>query len=554
MLISLSIKNYALIDDLNLDFGEGFIVITGETGSGKSILIEAVQLLMGARADTSAIRSGYSICSIGGSFVYENPQINAFLEDLSIPSSDNTIYIRRTIERQGRSKAFINDIVVNISTLSRLGELLINFHSQDEKHSLNNSETQLMLLDARIDAIKDKLKQTALLYEEISKLKTELDSLNLSQEERRRKTDLYSFQLEEITAANLKISEYSFLQEQLPQLKNAEKILSLCAQNKEILYSNENAVLSQIMKAKKNAETLNSLGAQMSSALSLIEQSYYQIEEAHRAIEDIAGKIDSDPQKLNAALEREELIKKLKKKYGANIAEILQYADKIQTELDSLNNAGENTQKLEDMILQKNKELISLCKNISVERKKESLIFCDYVKKELNELEISAAVFETRFEEKLPYANGYDKIEFMFCANKGESVLPLRNCASGGELSRVMLALELSSQFNKDQTTVFDEIDTGTGGKTGGKIGKKLEALSKQKQVFSITHLAQVAAFADIHIKIYKDIENSRTFTKAKILSQQEHIEEIARMISGENITESAIDHSKNLIKLSKNL
>ncbi|MDR3050081.1 MAG: DNA repair protein RecN [Elusimicrobiota bacterium] len=552
MLTSLSIKNYALIDDLNLDFNKGFIVITGETGSGKSILIEAVELLTGARADTSAIRSGANICYLSGSFVFENPKIAEFLDNLSIPRQDNSILIRRTIEHQGKSKAFINDFAVNISTLAALGDLLINFHSQDEKHALNSGETQLMLLDARIDDLQKTLAQTAQIYEEASKLKSELEALNLSESDRARKIDLYSFQIEEINNANLKPSEDEQLSADLPKLKNAEKISALCAQINTVLYSGENTVLSQMMKTKKDIEALNSLGAQAEEALTLIDQSYYQIEEANRSVENILAKSEINPQKLNEALEREELIKKLKRKYGANITEILQYKDKIQNELETLNNLGANTAKLEKDIEEKMQVLLSLCKELSQKRKKESSTFCNYVKKELSELEIKDAVFETRFEEKSPSANGYDRIEFMFCANKGEALLPLKNTASGGELSRVMLALELSSQFNKDQTTVFDEIDAGTGGKTGEKIGKKLGALSKKKQVFSITHLAQVAAFADTHIKIYKDTQNSRTFTKTRILSQEEHIEEIARMISGEQITQSALEHAQNLIKLSK--
>lgn len=307
--------------------------------------------------------------------------------------------------------------------------------------------------------------------------------------------------------------------------------------------------MESISKAKKNIETINNLGADASEELSLIEQAYYQVEEAYRGVEEILAKTDPDPEKLNNAMERMELIKKLKKKYGSSISEILNYRDKVETELKSLSEYKQNTEKLEKELEEKNNELLDVCEKISKKRKKAALLFSKSVIKELQELEIKNALFEVKFDTKEPSANGYDSVEFMFCANKGEKILPLRNTASGGELSRVLLAIELSSKLNTDQTSIFDEIDTGTGGKTGGQIGKKLFELSSKKQVFSITHLAQVAAFAKTHIKIYKETENLRTFTKAKVLTENEHIEEIARMISGEKITSSAIEHAKDLIK-----
>jgi DNA repair protein RecN (Recombination protein N) len=556
MIISLSIKNYALIEDLTLDFKKGFTVITGETGSGKSILIEAMELLCGKRADTSAIRSGYSACSILGAFSFDNPKIIEFLNSFSIPIEDDTIIIRRTVENSagvGKSKAFINDVQVNISTLANLGNMLIDFHSQDEKYSLYNLETQLAVLDGKIPDAKNLIEKIKEIYEQISQLKNELEALKLSDSQREQRIDLYSFQLQEISEANLTAGEDESLETELPKLKNAEKITRLCQDIKEVLYSNENSAIYSIGKAKKNIEILELLGIDASEILSLAEQSYYQIEEVCKAVENIYSKTDTNPEKLNAALERVELIKKLKKKYGAAIEDILNYKNKIEIELDTLNNLKTNSEKIEKDILEKSEILSSLCEKLSQKRKDIAENFSENVRKELSELEIKNAVFEVDFKLKEPSYNGQDKIEFMFSANKGENILPLRECASGGEMSRTLLAIELSSDFNPDQTAIFDEIDTGTGGKAGEKIGKKLQDLSKQKQVFSITHLAQVAAFADTHIKIYKDDKDARTFTKAQTLSQDEHIEEIARMISGQQITKAALDHAKNLIENSKN-
>lgn len=549
MILSLSIKNYALIEDLNIDFSNGFTAITGETGAGKSILVRSIELLTGARADASSIRSGSAICTISGVFEFKDNEISDLLDSLAIPADDKNILIRRTIESSGKSKAFINDSPVSISILSKIGNMLIDFHSQDEKHSLMDPDKQLAILDNEIPDIEPLLEKTSSLYKDIKELKSKIEAMNLSDAERERKIDLYSFQISEIEDAALEPGEDEKLENELPKLKNAEKISMNAEEAIALLYSDEDSALSKIIKAKKNIESINTLGAEASEALSLIENSYYQAEEAYREVENILSKTDINPEKLNNAMERIELIKKLKKKYGKTIEDIIEYKNKIVKEMESLNDYKQNTDKIEKELSEKTDMLSEICEKISKKRKKAAEIFSLSVQNELAELDIKNAVFDIKFERKELSANGYDMIEFMFCANKGEKILPLRNSASGGELSRVLLAIELASPLKSDQTAIFDEIDTGTSGKTGEKIGKKLSKLSTKKQVLSITHLAQVAALAQTHIKIFKETENSRTFTKAKILSQQEHIEEIARMISGEKITKTALEHASNLIK-----
>ncbi|MCL2143881.1 MAG: DNA repair protein RecN [Endomicrobia bacterium] len=554
MLLNLNIKNYALIEDLNIEFHGGFTVISGETGAGKSILVKSIELLTGARADSSSIRSGCSICTISASFESKNPQIRKYLNSLSIPFDDeNTIILRRTIENTGKSKAFINDSQVNISSLASIGSFLIDFHNQNEKHSLLNIDSQLEILDeaAQISDLKEK---AAEIYCKVKDIKAKIEAMNLSEAERERKIDLYVFQVQEIEDAKLENGEDEKIETELPKLKNAEKISSLCEQTISLLYSGENPALSNLIKAKKNIETINTLGADASEALPLIEQSYYQAEESYRETEKILSQTQIDPQKLNDALERTELIKKLKKKYGSTIAEIIEYKEKTDQELKVLRDYQENADKLENELQIYTKLLNDICEKISWKRKKASADFCKNAAAELEDLGMKNAAFEIKFELKEPSSDGYDAIEFMFCANKGEKILPLKDTASGGELSRVLLAIEVSSKLRNDMTAIFDEIDTGTGGKEGGKIGKKLKELSKNKQVFSITHLPQVAAFAKTHIKIYKEISDSRTRTMAKILTNGEHIEEIARMISGEKITKTALEHAGELIKTSTTL
>jgi DNA repair protein RecN (Recombination protein N) len=548
MLSSLSVKNFALIEDLSIDFSSGFTVISGETGSGKSILIKSMELLTGARADLALIRTGCSVCTISASFETKSDKIAEFLNNFSIPFDDNIILIRRTIENTGKSKAFINDSPVSISALASIGALLIDFHGQNEKHSLLDLDSQLEILDNEVEDLKPLLKKSADLYDKVKDLESKIEAVNLSDAERARKIDLYSFQIKEIDDARLELGEDEKLEAELPKLKNAEKITSLSKEVIAILYSSDNAVLDGILKAKKSIALINSYGEDASETLSLIEQSYYQVEEAYREVENILSKTSLDPERLNASLERAELIKKLKKKYGNTIEEIIKYKDKIVYELNSLSGYKENSDRFKKELEENTKHLLEVCEAISAKRQKTAKVFSKSVQDKLLELEVKNAVFEVKFEKKEPSANGYDVAEFMFCANKGEKILPLRSTASGGELSRVLLAIELSTKIHNYQTSVFDEIDTGTGGKTGEKIGEKLAELAKRKQVFSITHLAQVASFAKTHIKIYKEIENSRTYTRAKVLKECEHIEEIARMVSGEKISKTALDHARNLI------
>jgi DNA repair protein RecN (Recombination protein N) len=444
MLLALSVKNYALIEDLSIDFTGGFTVITGETGCGKSILIKSIELLTGARVDLSSIRSGCSVCTVTASFEYKNSKVADFLNNFSISAKNNIVLMRRTVENTGKNKAFINDSQVNISVLATLGKLLIGFHGQDEKHSLLDLDSQLEILDNEIGDICPLLKESSALYARIKFLRSKLEVLNLSDVEREKKIDLYSFQVREIEDAKLETGKDKKLESDIPKLRNAEKISALSQEIVSALYSSENSVLGNILKTKKNIEAVNSYGADASAAASLIEQAYYQTEEAYREIEIILSKTRLDPEKLSASLERIELIKKLKKKYGGNIESVVEYKNKIASELNSLNNCKDDSEKLKKELKSETKRLSELCETISKKRQEAAWAFAKSVRKKLFDLEIKNAAFEVKFDRKELSADGYDLVEFMFCANKGEKILSLKNSASGGELSRVLLAVELS--------------------------------------------------------------------------------------------------------------
>jgi DNA repair protein RecN (Recombination protein N) len=550
VLTRLSIKNYALIEDLTINFSDGLTVITGETGAGKSILIKSIELITGTKTDSSFIRSGCSVCTITACFECKISEVEDFFNNYSIPV-ENPILVRRIFENSGKSKAFVNDSQVTMSTLASLGRLLLDFHGQDEKYSLLNLNSQLEILDSEVEDIKPLLKKLSLLQKQIESLHEKFEEMNLSESDREKKIDLYSFQIKEIEDARIEINEDVKLETELLKLKNAEKIADLAQRIISTLYFSENAVLNSILEAKKNIEILNSYGVDTSDSMSLIEQAYYQTEEAYREIKVIFSRTEINPEKLNTCIERLELIKKLKKKYGNTLETVIGYRNNIVEELKKLSNYKSDFEKLKKELESQVTHLQIVCEAVSQKRKKAAQIFAQSVQKKLFDLEIKNATFEIVFKQKDPSGNGHDVIEFMFCANKGEKTLPLKTVASGGELSRVLLAIELSSKKKNDRTSIFDEIDVGTGGKTGKRIGEKLAELAQRKQVLSITHLAQVAAFAKTHIKIHKETKNARTYTKIKILTKTERIEEIARMISGETITKGALEHAKDLIAAS---
>lgn len=549
MLTTLSIKNYVLIEDINIDFISGLTVITGETGAGKSILMGALDLLTGSRADQSLVRLGASACVISAVFdISKLNDIQKALNALSIDCDDNTLNVRRVIDTSGKSKAFINDTPVNISTLAAIGKHLIDFHGQDEKHFLFDNDYQLQVVDGLCKNSAD-LEKLSQIYGEYKTIENKIKALEMSDAERAKKIDLYDFQLTEISEAALTLGEDVLLEESLPSLKNAEKIALVADQIANALYRGENTVMQNLSKIIKNTDELISLGAKAETALESANNAYYQAEEAYAQVNDILKNTNADPEALDNAQIRLELIKKLKRKYGATIEEILNYKTQLETELKNLNDYDANTQELNEELAKLHKQMGTLCLKISAARKSAAAKLSKKVVAELADLEMPKAEFDIEFTRKEITENGFDYIEFMFNANVGQKMSPLKNTASGGELSRVLLGLVSAIGAGEHHTIIFDEIDTGTGGKAGQKIGEKLFNIAVNRQTFAITHIPQVAVFADTHVKIYKAALGGKTITKTETLSSEEHIKEIARMISGEHITDSALKHAKELIR-----
>ncbi len=548
MITTLSIKNYALIENITIDFKKGLTVITGETGAGKSIIIDSIDLLLGARASTSIIRTGTSSCTISAEFnISKNAAVKNILSELSIDCEDDII-IRRQIDSSGKSKAFINDISVSINTLSNMGKYLVDFYAQHKSNMLFEQNYQKQIVDgiAKNDSLLAKLSTK---YDEYEKLKKQKEEIEKANTDRERLLDLYKYQINEINKANLISDEEEKIEQELPKLKNAEKIKTVTGEMLSILYKQEHSVTDNLSIINKQVAVLEKYGINIENISKNLASSMSQIDDIYREIEDLSDSTDITPETLDNMLERQQLIKRLKSKYGKTIQEIIDYGKLLEDKVKSLENYEVNMDKLQKEINFILKEIISLCEQISDKRKKVSKVISKNIISELEDLNMKNSQFEIDIKKGEITRTGFDDLDFMFSANKGEKLYPLSLVASGGEISRVMLALSttVSNHYNVD-TVIFDEIDTGTSGKTGEKIGKKLKSLSNQRQIISISHLAQIASNADNHIKIYKESEKGRNITKAKVLSAKERVEEIAKIISGEKVTEHAIKHAEEML------
>ena len=552
MITSLNIRNYALIENLNIDFTKGLTVITGETGAGKSIIIDSIDLLLGQRANSSIIRTGANSCVISATFdISKNIKAKNVLADLSI-EYENEIIIRRQIDISAKSKAYINDISVSVSSLSNIGKYLVDFYAQNKSNMLFEESYQRQIIDS-IAGNCNLLNKLSVKYDELEKLNSKKEDIEKSNTDREKMLDLYKYQIQEIKKANLSIDEEENIEKDLPKLKNAEKIQNITKEMISILYKQDNSIIDNLSTIAKQIDLLQKYGINVDNISKNINLSISQLDDVYREIEEIYNGIDVSSEALDLMLERQQLIKKLKSKYGKTIQGIIDYCVDLEEKVKTLENYDINIEKVQKEIDELLKEITKICEEISSNRKKASCHISKKIMMELEDLNMKNSQFEIALEKTEITRTGFDKLEFMFSANKGEKLYPIALVASGGEISRLMLALSttISENYNVD-TIIFDEIDTGTSGKTGDKIGKKLKSLSKNRQVISISHLAQIASSANNHIKIYKETQQDRNITKAKILNQKERIEEIAKIISGEQITEHALKHAEEMLNCNK--
>jgi DNA repair protein RecN (Recombination protein N) len=562
VLTELRIKNYALIDDLEIGYSNGLNVLTGETGAGKSIVIGALSLLLGERAESDMIRTGANSCEIEGTFSIK-PNSIANFSDLPIDKTE-TIIIRRKIEGNGRSSCYINDRSVTANTLKRLGDLLVDLHGQHEHQSLLRIEFHRQILDdfAQLDSKREALGEIYLTY---FTQKAELDTLTEQIRQRKERRDLDEFQYQELSAAQLKVGENETLLKEKTLLESAEKRFRLSQELNQIISENEGSLLEQFDICQKQFAELIGIDESLAASLNDIKSIRSVFDELWRNIVKYRDRIEFSPQRLEAINERLFLIEKLQKKYNRNIEALLVLQKDLEESLSSIEIDESRIVELKQELTLKENKLIKQAKELSRGRQQAKKSIESKLEQELAELgmpqarfivsivpiEDEAGLYEEAGKRYRLDENGIDQVEFLFSANPGEEPKPLRKIASGGELSRIMLALK-SITASRIPILVFDEIDLGIGGRVAEAVGKKLVKLSRNSQVICITHLPQIAKYAQSHFRVTKSTKAGRTRTTLLPLAESDRIEEIARMLAGTKISKTTISHARELLKEAK--
>ena len=549
MLTDLTIKNFAIIDTLHVAFQPGLTVLTGETGAGKSIIIDAVGLILGGRASADLIRTGEEDAVVEALFdVSSSPSIAAALADAGIDCYGEVL-VKRIVSRSGRNRVFINGA---LSTLAALGELagqLINIYGQHESQTLLRPENHLKLLDgfAGLDHLRSRFSS---LYEEYRRTTAELAVLDEGEREAERRLDLLAFQSEEIANAALRHGEDDDLLREREVLSYAEKLLLHAQRAYELLYGGDASLLGQLQQISSDVDEVKAIDGSVAGVATILQDVSFQLEDVALTLRDYAAGITVEPERLRETEDRLDLIGRLKKKYGITIGEILDCKERIDREQDLLlrREAARDEKvlmldQLRERISREGEELTGL-RQAAASRLEKAM------EGQLQDLAMKNALFRVSFTPLAePKATGLERAEFLFSPNPGEEPRPLGKIASGGELSRLMLAFKQIHPESDVPTLVFDEVDTGIGGATSALVGEKLKRVAGRQQVLCITHLPQVAAYADHHYRVEKRVESGRTVSSVSPLKHEERIAEMARMLGGIKITETTLDHAREMIE-----
>ncbi|MDK2823238.1 MAG: repair protein RecN [Clostridia bacterium] len=555
MLIQLSIKDFALIDNLNMEFDGKFNVLTGETGAGKSIIIDAVSLLLGARGQSDFIRVTKEKAIVEGTFLIpkKHPlekKLKEYGFDLEI--DDHLLILTREISLTGKNICRVNNRIVTLSVFKEIGSQLIDIYGQHDFQSLSQSENHIFLLDSMgNESFQNLLNTVKENYNLWQYNKKQLDKLLKQVEDKSQRLDLLKFQVAEINNLNLKENEYEDIQSELTILNNWEKIYSIVNEGYELLYGNNSAYdkISQVIDKLKEISLLDNLFAEMADNL---QTAVYHIEDSARALKDYGENFSFDNERKEYLQERKFAIDKLKRKYGGTIKEILDFKNKTKKEIQELENCEFIIEKLENTVKESENNYLKSARELSNLRKKLAAELEEKIIKQLNELAMPHTKFHVQIEPVVNSLRGIDKVEFLISPNPGEPLKPLAKIASGGEMSRIMLAFKVILA-NSDQLTtlIFDEIDSGIGGHVVNKVAEKLFYVSNFNQVLCVTHSPNIASFAHQHYKISKIVKENKTTTQVAKLNEQERIYELARMLGGNE--EITYNHALEMRKKAKN-
>ena len=566
MLKTLHIKDYALLERVDVEFGSGLNIITGETGAGKTILIDALSLLLGERASIEVVRKGTNKSIVEGIFnVKGNKKVESLLKENEIDFSAELI-IRREISFKGSNRCFVNDTPVQLSFVKGLGDILVDLHGQHEHQSLLRTETHIEYLDSCGDT-EDLLRTYKWLYKSLNNLSDELKELKEKEASLTEKKDLYEFQIKEIDAVSPEMGEEDTLENQLVVLENSERLQLLTSELYQALYETEGSVYDSLMKMRNEINELVKIDKSFNETNKEYESAVAIINEIANSLRNYSNNIEFDLEKLEATRERLGAISLLKKKYGGSLKAVLEHRKKIGDEFTIAENYTGKITELEYKIKTVRENCGAAAEKLSLKRKETT----KKITKDIVELLKQVGIPNSKFEVEIlntpaddsddfilvkgkPYkfnSSGYDNVQFFISTNLGEDVKPLTKVASGGEISRVMLALKtILAKTDKLPLLIFDEIDTGVSGHIAQKVGQTLKLLAFLHQVIAITHLPQISALADQHYAVEKVEANKRVISRIRKLNNTERIKEIAKLMSGENITEASIKGAKELMGL----
>ena len=555
MLTTLYIENIAVIEKTSIDFSQGLNVLTGETGAGKSIIIDSINAIMGQRTSKELVRTGAKTALVTAQFDDVNDTVKAKLAELGYNNEDDdTLILQRTISATGKSSCKINARPASVTVLKEVAKNLINIHGQHESYELFSPDTHIDYIDS-FGELKNELEDYREKYKKYKTLKKQLNEANSDESARLHEIDLLTYQTTELFNADVQPDEIEQLENERIILMNSEKIFTLLNDSRELLDGDERTAggIEAVESAMNYIQRAASLNADYESISESITDVYYNLRDCIESISDAADSVESDPQRLEEIDERLDLLNRLKRKYGCECNELPALAEKMQTRLEELLSYDKNRDQLEADYKESEYNARVSAQKLSSIRKKTAKVFSERVREEMSFLNMPNVQIVTQFENTDFYEKGTDKIEFLISANPGEPPRPVAKIASGGELSRMMLAIKTVLASTEDiDTLIFDEVDTGISGSAAQKVGLKLKEVSKSSQVLCVTHQAQLAALADAHYLISKQVEDGRTFTQVKLLDFDGRKHELARIIGGVNITDAALAHAESMLKESE--
>jgi DNA repair protein RecN (Recombination protein N) len=552
MLKHLYVKNFTLIDELDIDFHPGFSVITGETGAGKSIILGAIHLLIGQRADTKQIKEGCSKCIVEALFDLSNYHFDSFFTDNDIDFDGNECILRREVNANGKSRAFINDTPVALNLMKELGEQLVDIHSQHQNLLLQKEDFQLNVVD--IIAQNQKLRdQYKLSYNTYLKAQKAFEDFKQQSERNKENEEFLRFQFAELTKANLVEGEQADLEKQSQTLSHVEEIKSALFDAVSAISTEETGCVDEMKVALNRIQDIEKVYPDIHDLAQRLESAYIEVKDIADELEHQSEGIDFDPQQLNTINERLDYLYSLEQRFHfTTVEELIAEREKIGNELQGIDGGDEHLAELQKVVSQSLEQCMKDAKALSASRKKAANVVEEEMKKRLQPLGIPNVRFAIDFKERDCGPSGIDKVQFLFSANSSSPLQPVSQVASGGEIARVMLSLKaLISGAVKLPTIIFDEIDTGVSGRIAEKMAQIMQEMgAHNRQVISITHLPQIAALGTTHYKVSKTETPQGTTSHLAMLSTDERVKEIAQMLSGSNITQAAIDNARSLLKL----